>query len=120
MFEGHNRFKSSAQQSAASAICLDHRDGLISLPTGGGKSLCYQLPAIALPGLAIVISPLLALIDDQLAHLKAQHIPAATLNSSQLQGERASVLQAMGRTPPDLKLLYLTPEQVRRLSYRAP
>jgi ATP-dependent DNA helicase RecQ len=84
------------------------RDGLVILPTGGGKSLCYQLPALVQPGLTVVVSPLLALIQDQVDGLTAMGIPAAALTSVQDTDARAAI-RARVRNG-ELKLLYVSPE----------
>lgn len=91
-------------------ICnvLSKEDQLVILPTGGGKSLCFQLPAIIMDGCALVITPLIALMQDQVVQLQAMHIPAATLNSMQKESERQYVLQAL--FSGGLKLLYVSPE----------
>lgn len=85
------------------------------MPTGGGKSLCYQLPALLLPGITLVVSPLIALMKDQVDTLKARGLPAALLNSSQSLEEQRATLQAMreGR----LKLVYVAPERFRARSF---
>jgi len=83
------------------------------MPTGAGKSLCYQLPALVANGLAIVVSPLIALMQDQLLHLNQIGIPARTINSKLSAAERASVLADLqDADTPTTKLLYVTPEQV--------
>lgn len=81
------------------------------MPTGAGKSLCFQLPALVKEGIALVISPLIALIEDQLKHLKDKGIEARTLNSKITTSERAEILANLQQKRPTLKLLYITPEQ---------
>ena len=89
---------------------LSGQDGLALMPTGGGKSLCYQLPALALDGVTLVVSPLIALMKDQVDGLKANGVPAEFLNSSLSPAEAAHVRsQAMGGA---LKVLYIAPERL--------
>ncbi|MEB3187525.1 MAG: RecQ family ATP-dependent DNA helicase [bacterium] len=97
----------TGQHEAVRAI-LEGADSLVILPTGGGKSICYQLPALAIPGTALVVSPLIALMKDQVDGLVELGIPAAAYNSSLPASERARIRQDLvaGR----LKLLYLSPE----------
>ena len=84
---------------------LQGQDCLALMPTGGGKSLCFQVPALALPGVAIVVSPLIALMKDQVDALRANGIAAAALNSSQSDEEtRLARSQAL---KGELKLLYI-------------
>lgn len=90
---------------------LQGRDTLVIMPTGGGKSLCYQLPALMLPHLTVVISPLIALMKDQVDALLARGIPAASLNGMQTLSEQNEVFAAM-RTGT-LKLVYIAPERFR-------
>jgi ATP-dependent DNA helicase RecQ len=97
------------QQDAVRAV-LDGRDSLVVLPTGGGKSLCYQAPAIHLGRLAVVVSPLIALMKDQVDGLRQQGIAAAYLNSSQSREERAHVYRELGAGR--LVLLYVAPERL--------
>ena len=85
---------------------LAGKDALIILATGGGKSLCFQLPAIISSGLTIVISPLIALMQDQVEGLKRKDIPAAFLNSTLLPGEYKNILKNISK----YKLLYTSPE----------
>src|SRR5438477_5007591 len=97
------------QDDAVRAV-LDGRDSLVVLPTGGGKSLCYQAPAIHLGRLAVVVSPLIALMKDQVDGLRQDGVAAAYLNSSQSREERAAVHRelAAGR----VTLLYVAPERL--------
>ena len=89
---------------------LSGRDGLVLMPTGGGKSLCYQLPALSLDGVALVVSPLIALMKDQVDSLQANGIPAEFLNSSLPPAKAAHVRsQAIGGV---LKVLYIAPERL--------
>jgi ATP-dependent DNA helicase RecQ len=80
------------------------------LPTGGGKSLCFQLPAMARPGLTVVVSPLIALMKDQVDALRAGGIPATFLNSSLAQGESRARLRGLHNG--EFRLLYLAPERL--------
>ncbi len=86
------------------------KDALVVMPTGSGKSLCFQLPALHLPGLTVVVSPLIALMKDQVDALRGNGVSAAFMNSSQSPAEVAQVeaLAKSGR----LKLLYLAPERL--------
>ncbi len=83
----------------------------VSMPTGAGKSLCYQLPAVACNGVAIVVSPLIALMEDQLQHLQDLNIVSETLNSKMTSAERQRVMKDLQSTQPRTKMLYITPEQ---------
>jgi ATP-dependent DNA helicase RecQ len=85
-------------------------DALVLMPTGAGKSLCYQIPALVRDGVGVVISPLIALMQDQVDALEAVGVRAAFLNSTQSQAERARVEQAV--VAGDLDLLYLAPERL--------
>ena len=86
------------------------RDTFALMPTGGGKSLCYQLPAMALPGLTLVVSPLIALMKDQVDALEANGIPAGFINSAQNSAEIAQVVRRV--RAGEIKLLYVAPERV--------
>ncbi|CAK7030407.1 MAG: ATP-dependent DNA helicase RecQ [Parabacteroides sp.] len=91
--------------------CILHKkDVLVLMPTGGGKSICFQLPAIYLPGTAVVVSPLIALMKDQVEALIANGIPAAALNSMMPEEERHRVRQLC--IQGKIKLLYISPEGI--------
>lgn len=86
-------------------------DNLVIMPTGGGKSICYQLPAILFPGITLVISPLIALMKDQVDGLTANGIPAAFLNSSQNEMEHQEIFSQIEKNK--LKLVYVAPESLQ-------
>jgi ATP-dependent DNA helicase RecQ len=108
----HSRFKHPAfragQERAVESI-LGGRDTLVILPTGGGKSLCYQVPALLLDGLTVVLSPLISLMKDQVDALEAKGIPAAFINSSLSSSQISDRLAKAQRG--DIKLLYVAPER---------
>jgi len=87
-------------------------DAFVLMPTGGGKSLCYQIPAIARPGMGLVVSPLLALMADQVAALRQAGVRAAALNSDLAPDERRALWRAVGEG--GLDLLYVAPETLLR------
>nr|GMC85245.1 ATP-dependent DNA helicase Q-like 1 [Ipomoea batatas] len=100
-------------QHQACQASLQKRDCFVLMPTGGGKSLCYQLPAILQPGVTVVVSPLLSLIQDQIITLTQKFgIPATFLNSQQSSSQSAAVLQELRQDKPSCKLLYVTPERI--------
>jgi ATP-dependent DNA helicase RecQ len=105
---GYEQFRGS-QAAIVDAVCRGH-DCLVIMPTGGGKSLCYQLPALLRPGLGIVVSPLIALMQDQVQALRQLGVAAAFLNSTQTPQERADVLSRIEQG--ELQLLYVAPERV--------
>lgn len=96
-------------QERAIESVLSGRDSIVVLPTGGGKSICFQAPAVSLPGLAIVVSPLISLMKDQIDALTECGIPAARIDSSQSAHERDEVIERIIRR--ELKLLYIAPER---------
>jgi ATP-dependent DNA helicase RecQ len=104
---GYETFR-PGQERAVSAV-LARRDALVVLPTGGGKSLCFQIPALLFDGLTVVISPLISLMKDQVDALRARNLPAAYINSSLTSGQIADRLHAAQRG--ELKLLYVAPER---------
>ena len=118
---GFERFR-PLQQEAAESI-LSHRDSLVVLPTGGGKSLCYQAPAMTIPGLVIVVSPLIALMQDQVTRLREYGIHAACLNSAQTEEDNLRIMAlARKRTSHSgisgaLKFLYVAPERLTRPAF---
>jgi ATP-dependent DNA helicase RecQ len=89
---------------------LSGEDAVVLMPTGGGKSLCYQVPALCLPGVTIVVSPLIALMKDQVDALLLTGVKAAYLNSTQSSGEQSFILNQLRRN--ELKLLYVAPERL--------
>jgi ATP-dependent DNA helicase RecQ len=97
------------QEEAMRAV-LDGRDSLLVLPTGGGKSLCFQAPALVRDGLALVISPLISLMKDQVDTLVANGVPAACLNSAMPADARAAV--TTGLREGRYRLLYVAPERI--------
>ena len=88
---------------------LEGRCSLVIMPTGGGKSICYQLPGVLLEGLTIVVSPLIALMQDQVSALRANGIEAAALNSA-CEPEQEQAVMRLAETG-GLKLLYVSPER---------
>src|SRR5579884_3720823 len=88
---------------------LAGRSAAAVFPTGGGKSLCYQLPALLFPGLTLVVSPLIALMKDQIDRLRDRAIPAARLDSTLTAEESAAVMA--GVRAGKLRLLYVAPER---------
>ncbi len=105
---GHNSFR-ELQEEGVDAI-LNNQDLLMILPTGGGKSLVYQLPTLLKNGISIVVSPLIALMQDQVASLKAQNLSADMISSAQSSEEVSEVLKKARRG--ELKFLYLSPERL--------
>jgi ATP-dependent DNA helicase RecQ len=97
-------------QAEAMGAVVDSRDSVVILPTGGGKSLCFQAPALKLPGLAVVLSPLISLMKDQVDALSDCGVPAACINSTLTYEEKRDVAAKI-RTG-HLKLLYLSPERL--------
>jgi ATP-dependent DNA helicase RecQ len=106
---GYDAFR--GQQADAIDALVAGRDVLVLAPTGGGKSLCYQIPALLRPGTGVVISPLIALMQDQVDALGALGVRAAFLNSTQSPDERRSVEAAY--LGGELDLLYLAPERLQ-------
>ena len=97
-------------QAEAMRAVVEHRDSVVVLPTGGGKSICFQAPAVTMPGLAVVVSPLISLMKDQVDALIECGIPAAGVNSSLPPRELLRVAERVRRG--ELKLLYVAPERL--------
>ncbi len=106
---GYTQFR-PWQEDTILAI-LDERETLTILPTGGGKSLCFQLPALLKEGMAVVISPLISLMKDQVDGLKDMGIPAECLNSSQIASQQRAVIERI--RDRQVKLLYISPERLQ-------
>jgi hypothetical protein len=112
---GHHSFRPGQQQVIENAI--SGRDVFVLMPTGGGKSLCYQLPAWCSPGLSVVVSPLLSLIQDQVQSMTKLGVESVFLSSAQdWETERSQTVQRLRNSPPHggIKLLYITPEMLNR------
>ncbi len=105
---GYDEFR-PMQKEIVQAV-LDKKDCLVLMPTGGGKSLCFQLPAITMPGMAVVVSPLISLMRDQVVGLKANGVKAEYLNSS-LDYNEQDEIKARAKNG-DIDLLYISPEKV--------
>ena len=105
---GYDSFRPLQRDSMLAA--MESRDSLTVLPTGGGKSLCYQAPAVCRDGMAIVVSPLIALMKDQVDALVECGIAAAFVNSSLTAQERQNVAARIRRS--EIKLLFVAPERL--------
>src|SRR4051812_48848795 len=90
---GYNEFRHNQQEVIENVLAKN--DSIVLMPTGGGKSLCYQVPALVLDGVTIVVSPLIALMKDQVDALKLNGIAAAFLNSSQSQSEQSAIIRRL-------------------------
>ncbi|MEO1740572.1 MAG: DNA helicase RecQ [Cyanobacteria bacterium J06629_9] len=112
-FFGYDEFRH--RQREIIACSLKNRDVMVVMPTGGGKSLCYQLPALLRVGVTIVVSPLIALMQDQVQALEDNGIRATYLNSSLTYGELKAREQAL--LSGDIRLLYLAPERLLNPSF---
>ena len=111
---GYDSFR-PGQSTVVSAI-LSGRDALAIMPTGAGKSLCYQIPALLLPGLTLVISPLISLMQDQVKGLSAAGIPAAYINSALTENQIAKALQLAAQG--SYKIVYVAPERLESPAFQ--
>ncbi|MBP8793230.1 MAG: DEAD/DEAH box helicase, partial [Lutibacter sp.] len=108
---GYDSFRDQQQQIVEAVLAK--KDNLVIMPTGGGKSICFQLPALLFEGLTLVISPLIALMKDQVDGLKANGIEADFYNSSQDSAEQTAIFDKI--LTKELKLLYVAPESLSYL-----
>ena len=107
-YYGYSSFR-KGQENIINSI-IDNKDVLAIMPTGGGKSICYQVPALCLDGITIVISPLISLMKDQVDNLRASGIEATYINSSLSQNEYLKILNDIKEDK--YKLLYVAPERL--------
>jgi len=109
-------FKNASFRHCQRDVCehsMKRGDCFVLMPTGGGKSLCYMLPAVLQGGVTVVCSPLLSLIQDQVSHLvKDFRVPATFLSSAQSQGDAVAVWRELRKRKPTIRLLYVTPEKL--------
>ena len=103
---GYSSFRGN--QSDIISNVLAKKDAIVLMPTGGGKSICFQIPALIFEGTTLVISPLISLMKDQVDALNSNGISAAYVNSSMDETERSLVIQKASNNK--LKLLYMSPE----------
>ena len=106
---GHSQFRPLQEEIIRST--LEGKDTLALLPTGGGKSVCFQVPAMAKKGLCLVISPLIALMKDQVENLKKKNIPAEAVYTGMNATEISLILEQAVKG--ELKFLYVSPERLR-------
>lgn len=99
------------QQLSAINATLSKQHTIVVMPTGAGKSLCYQLPALVTPGLTVVVSPLISLMEDQVRSLQRRNIPVMLMTSSSPKEETAAALNVLKDKNTNIKLLYATPER---------
>ena len=110
---GYTSFRTD--QSKIIDEVLAGKDNLVIMPTGGGKSLCFQLPALMLPGLTVVVSPLIALMNDQVQSLKLSGVSVGTIHSNLSAAELAKVEAQLIKG--EIKLLYISPERINSMGF---
>ncbi|WP_075590869.1 DNA helicase RecQ [Labilibacter marinus] len=110
---GYSSFRPT-QEKVVEAV-LNKQDSLVLMPTGGGKSICFQIPALTLPGVTVVVSPLIALMKDQVEALKVNGVAAEFINSSLTESEQADVIKRA--LDGKIKLLYVSPEKMNSESF---
>ena len=109
---GNSKFR--YHQLMAINASLAGKDVFVLMPTGGGKSLCYQLPALLSPGVTVVVSPLVSLIQDQVYHLGEAGVACGFLSAAQPYEETRRIMDDLRCSPPALKVLFVTPEKVAK------
>ncbi|KAF7768813.1 ATP-dependent DNA helicase RecQ [Pseudoalteromonas citrea] len=110
---GYSEFRDG--QKAVIDAALARQDSLVLLPTGGGKSLCYQVPALVLDGITVVVSPLISLMQDQVAQLQALGVSAEFINNSVPREQQHAIYQRVH--DGDVKLLYVAPEKILQYEF---
>ncbi|XP_024966965.1 ATP-dependent DNA helicase Q-like 3 [Cynara cardunculus var. scolymus] len=114
---GHSDFR--GKQLEAIEAVLSGRDCFCLMPTGGGKSICYQIPALAKPGIVLVVSPLIALMENQVMALKEKGVAAEYLSSTQTSQVRNKIHGDLESGNPAMRLLYVTPELIATTGFMA-
>ncbi|MDE6443792.1 MAG: DNA helicase RecQ [Muribaculaceae bacterium] len=107
-FYGYSSFRPGQEEIISNTLA--GRDSLVLMPTGGGKSLCYQIPALCLPGITIVVSPLIALMNDQVQSLRANGVRAEAIHSNRPEDENDMALELAARG--EHKMIYISPERL--------
>ncbi|XP_055907995.1 ATP-dependent DNA helicase Q5 [Eupeodes corollae] len=116
---GYTKFKNELQEKAVKCAINTNRDIYVSMPTGSGKSLCFQLPGLLAKKITLVFSPLLALIKDQIDHLGKLKISAESINSKMSTKDRDRVINDLKSINPATRFLYITPEQAATESFQS-
>eukprot|EP00891_Asterochloris_glomerata_P002793 jgi/Astpho2/2793/e_gw1.00050.56.1_t len=109
---GATSFRSNQKQAINASLA--GKDTFVLMPTGGGKSLCYQLPAVLSQGVTVVICPLVSLIQDQVFHLEQADIPCAFFSGTQEWQQQREIMDQLQSMPPAVKIVFVTPEKVAK------